>query len=138
MQAQTVRSAFEHHGVGVHTGEPGWVRVEPAESGAGLLAILEGSAPFSVDASNAHAVGGATVLSCGGASLFTPEHLLAALVGCGVTDALLVATGPEVPVLDGSALPWVASIREVGLRGLGRIEPLRPGRLRVEAHGGVA
>jgi UDP-3-O-[3-hydroxymyristoyl] N-acetylglucosamine deacetylase len=51
--------------------------------------------------------------------LATVEHLLAALAGVGISSALLLVDGPEIPLMDGSAQPWVEAIAEVGLKPLG-------------------
>ena len=51
--------------------------------------------------------------------LATVEHLLAALAGVGITAATLLVEGEEIPLLDGSAQPWVEAIAEVGLQALG-------------------
>jgi UDP-3-O-[3-hydroxymyristoyl] N-acetylglucosamine deacetylase len=59
-------------------------------------------------------------LALGKRRLATVEHLLAALAGCGVSQAELWVEGEEVPLLDGSALPWVEAIGESGLRNCGR------------------
>jgi UDP-3-O-[3-hydroxymyristoyl] N-acetylglucosamine deacetylase len=65
-----------------------------------------------------------------GASVSTIEHLMAALAGCGVHNALIEIDGPEVPILDGSAAPFVKAILESGLRvqaaPIRAIEILRP------------
>jgi UDP-3-O-[3-hydroxymyristoyl] N-acetylglucosamine deacetylase len=58
----------------------------------------------------------ATTLSRDGASVGTVEHLLSALYGIGVDDARVEVDGPEVPILDGSAAPFVLLIHEAGLR----------------------
>jgi UDP-3-O-[3-hydroxymyristoyl] N-acetylglucosamine deacetylase len=60
-----------------------------------------------------------TALNLGGRRLATVEHLLAALAGTGLTQATIWVDGPELPLLDGSALPWVHLIAEAGLRQLG-------------------
>jgi UDP-3-O-[3-hydroxymyristoyl] N-acetylglucosamine deacetylase len=60
----------------------------------------------------------ATTLSRDGVSIGTVEHLLAALAGLGVDDARVEVDGPEVPVLDGSAAPFVILLHEAGLRPL--------------------
>jgi UDP-3-O-[3-hydroxymyristoyl] N-acetylglucosamine deacetylase len=60
----------------------------------------------------------ATTLSRGGVSIGTVEHLLAALYGTGVDDARVELDGPEVPILDGSAAPFVILLHEAGLRPL--------------------
>jgi UDP-3-O-[3-hydroxymyristoyl] N-acetylglucosamine deacetylase len=52
-----------------------------------------------------------------GVSVSTIEHLMAALAGCGVRNALVDIDGPEVPILDGSAEPWVRAIRARGCAG---------------------
>jgi UDP-3-O-[3-hydroxymyristoyl] N-acetylglucosamine deacetylase len=57
--------------------------------------------------------------------VITPEHLLAALVGLGVTDAVLTLDGPEVPIRDGSALPWCVDLQASGLVEGPQVEPLR-------------
>jgi UDP-3-O-[3-hydroxymyristoyl] N-acetylglucosamine deacetylase len=51
--------------------------------------------------------------------LATVEHLLAALAGVGISSALLLVDGPEIPLMDGSAQPWVEAIAEAGLKPLG-------------------
>ncbi|MBZ4021830.1 UDP-3-O-[3-hydroxymyristoyl] N-acetylglucosamine deacetylase [Rhodobacter sp. TJ_12] len=53
-----------------------------------------------------------------GVSVSTIEHIMAALAGLGVTNALIEIDGPEVPILDGSSAPFVAQIRRAGLRAL--------------------
>jgi UDP-3-O-[3-hydroxymyristoyl] N-acetylglucosamine deacetylase len=57
----------------------------------------------------------------------TAEHLLASLYALGITDAVVVPEGREIPILDGSALPFVEAIRAVGLREVpGAVAPIRP------------
>jgi UDP-3-O-[3-hydroxymyristoyl] N-acetylglucosamine deacetylase len=65
----------------------------------------------------------ATVLGSGTASVSTVEHLLSALTGMGVDNALIEVSGPEIPVLDGSALPFAQAIASTGTVALG--EPRR-------------
>jgi UDP-3-O-[3-hydroxymyristoyl] N-acetylglucosamine deacetylase/3-hydroxyacyl-[acyl-carrier-protein] dehydratase len=55
-----------------------------------------------------------TTLESKGVRVYTTEHVLAALVGCGVDNALIKITGQEIPILDGSALPYVKAIDSVG------------------------
>jgi UDP-3-O-[3-hydroxymyristoyl] N-acetylglucosamine deacetylase/3-hydroxyacyl-[acyl-carrier-protein] dehydratase len=54
----------------------------------------------------------ATVLSDNGAQVSTPEHLLAALRGMGIDNVLIELNGPELPILDGSAQPWMNLIHQ--------------------------
>ena len=60
----------------------------------------------------------ATTLTRDGVSIGTVEHLLATLAGLGVDDVRVEVDGPEVPVLDGSAAPFVILLHEAGLRPL--------------------
>lgn len=97
---------FRLAGRGLHGGEEGAVRVRPGEPGAGLLVGRNGAF---VPLRPSLAVPGTvrcTELRLAGGSVRTVEHLLAAMAGCGVRDARLEFEGPEVPILDGSALPW--------------------------------
>ncbi len=112
----TVCRAFEHRGVGVHSGAPCRARVAPSAYGSGLLLAAHGGLT-PVSAAACARGGGATVLNVGGGTVGMVEHLLAALVGAGVTDARITVEGPEVPILDGSALPWCDALRDVGLEG---------------------
>jgi len=58
------------------------------------------------------------LLNAEGVSVSTVEHIMAALSGCGVHNALILIDGPEVPILDGSALPFVRKLINIGLKSL--------------------
>src|SRR6185436_16296952 len=60
----------------------------------------------------------ATTLSADGVSVATVEHLLSALFALGVDDVLVEVDGPEIPIMDGSATPFVILVHEAGLRPL--------------------
>jgi len=101
---------FRIEGTGLHAGEPGAVCVRSAPPGAGLQVGRHGSfAPLRPVLARA-GTSRCTVLELPAGPVSTVEHLLAALAGCGVRDALVEFAGPEVPILDGSALPWAAAI----------------------------
>ena len=89
----------------------------PAEHG---IRFLRTDGGVTIPATLAHigAQDHATTLRQDGVSIGTVEHLLAALCGLGVDDALVEVDGPEVPVLDGSAAPFVILLHEAGLRPL--------------------
>lgn len=114
----TVEEAFEIEGVGGHTGAPVRVRVGPAPFGTGIRFHPWGQERF-VPALIAHASAGegCTVLTRDDVVVQTPEHLLAALYGCGITDVRVDVDGPELPILDGSAHPWCLRLAEAGRRG---------------------
>ncbi len=86
---------------------------EPAPWGTGLVFLCPEAVP--VGLAHARSEPGSTVLLGAMAEVRTPEHLLAALVGAGVTDAILRLDGEEVPILDGSSGPWWDAICAAGL-----------------------
>lgn len=130
--------AVRREGIGLHSGAPATVTLQPAPFGRGIRFRTDrGEVPATL--AHARAEPGATVLSAGGAAVRTPEHLLAALGALGVTDVVVeIEGGEEVPGLDGSAAEWVAAIDEAGRVDGPPIAAWRPAReVRVEAHGGV-
>ncbi|NER46905.1 MAG: UDP-3-O-acyl-N-acetylglucosamine deacetylase [Symploca sp. SIO1A3] len=126
----TLGGIFERSGIGLHSGIPTTVRVLPAIPGEGryFVRVDLPEAPIiraQVDA--VHQTKLSTELgaltksdsSTGGVVVRTVEHLLAALACSGVDDARIEIDGPEVPLLDGSALLWVEAIQGVGVVGEG-------------------
>ncbi|MBI2895199.1 MAG: UDP-3-O-[3-hydroxymyristoyl] N-acetylglucosamine deacetylase [Deltaproteobacteria bacterium] len=103
-------------GVGLHTGLEVRARFLEAPSGSGVI-VRRTDVGLEIPARPEHVSPGlrCTRLVTGGACVETVEHALAALVGLGVRDAILEVDGPEVPILDGSALPFVALARDAGL-----------------------
>jgi UDP-3-O-[3-hydroxymyristoyl] N-acetylglucosamine deacetylase len=106
-------------GIGLHSGRPVRLTLRPAAAGDGLRFVrtdigVEIPASLACLSRQDHA----TTLSRDGVSVETVEHLLAALYALGVDDASIEVDGPEVPVLDGSAAPFVMLIHEAGLRPL--------------------
>jgi len=127
----TLETAVTCDGVGVHTGQPVTLSLWPAPAGTGVVfrrsdlaaegapdrarQLERASIPARFDRvtdtrlcttlSNEH-----------GASVGTVEHLMAALLGCGVDNAVAEVDGPELPIMDGSASPFVALIESAGLR----------------------
>ncbi len=111
-------------GVGVHTGLPVTLTFHPADAGTGLRFIrtqIEGPRDREITA-NMEAVTAtdfATVLGDeSGPLVSTAEHVLAALRGLGVDNAVVEIDGPEAPIMDGSAAPFVTAIDLVGLETL--------------------
>lgn len=110
-------------GVGLHTGERGTLRIGPAAPGEGLVFVRQGRAVPALAENVAPSVR-CTRLAADGAEVLTPEHVLAALHGLRVDNARLELDGPEVPILDGSALPFACAIREAGIVGQEMPAPL--------------
>ncbi len=114
----TLAAGFELSGVGLHTGNVTTVRVLPASSEEGRYFVrvdLPGKPAIASHIDAVHQTTLSTELAEGQAKVRTVEHLLAALAGMGVNHARIEIDGPEVPVLDGSALPWVEEICRVGM-----------------------
>ena len=116
---RTLKREIGCTGIGLHTGKPVRLRLKPAEAGHGILfhrTDVGASIPAAIE--NLARLDHATTLSRDGVSIDTVEHLLSALSGLGVDDLLVEVDGPEIPILDGSAAPFVILIHEAGLRPL--------------------
>lgn len=110
----TLKSSAVMTGRGLHTGEECRLTISPAAPGHGVVfATPEGEIPASAEFVGDTLRG--TTLRNGEAEVHTVEHLLAALAGMGVDNARAEVTGPEIPAADGSALPFVGLIGEVGV-----------------------
>jgi UDP-3-O-[3-hydroxymyristoyl] N-acetylglucosamine deacetylase len=97
-------------GRGVHTGHPAQVRIVAAAPGSGRCFVrtdLPGAPVIPVSPAALRSSMLSTALEARGASVQTIEHLMAALWNAGAQDVRVELDGPEVPILDGSAAPWV-------------------------------
>ena len=113
--ARTVSAPVSVGGVGIHSGAASTLTIFPASPGEGVCFVPDGGTPIAALAANVVDTCRCTVLGAGGKTVSTVEHLLSAFAGLGVTDARIEIRGPEVPILDGSALPWVELLESVGL-----------------------
>jgi UDP-3-O-[3-hydroxymyristoyl] N-acetylglucosamine deacetylase/3-hydroxyacyl-[acyl-carrier-protein] dehydratase len=114
---RTLKSAVRLIGVGLHTGEKVTLEICPAPDNHGYRfqrTDLEGEPVIKADADLVVATDRGTTLEFKGARVYTTEHILAALVGCQVDNALIRLDGPEVPIMDGSALAFVHAFESVG------------------------
>jgi UDP-3-O-[3-hydroxymyristoyl] N-acetylglucosamine deacetylase len=109
-------------GIGVHSGAEVSLILHPAEANSGYNFYVQGGANVGHVPGDFRAVSNltlCTVLSgADGASVATVEHLLAALRGLGIDNVDIELDGNEVPVMDGSAEPFVEAIEEAGVRDL--------------------
>jgi UDP-3-O-[3-hydroxymyristoyl] N-acetylglucosamine deacetylase len=105
-------------GVGLHHGVRVKVRILPASAGSGIRFIRTDLKNFEIAASFQHVarVSYATSLMRQGVLISTTEHLLSALYSMSVTNAAIEIDNLEVPILDGSSLPWVNLLRQAGIR----------------------
>jgi UDP-3-O-[3-hydroxymyristoyl] N-acetylglucosamine deacetylase len=110
----TLRDAIEFAGAGLHTGAPSRVRILPAAAGSGLRFRLNDAVEFPARADYVVDTRRATMLGAGEHTVSTVEHVLSALTGMGIDNALLAVDGPEIPVLDGSAKVFADAIAAVG------------------------
>jgi UDP-3-O-[3-hydroxymyristoyl] N-acetylglucosamine deacetylase len=116
---RTLKRGVGCTGIGLHSGRP--VRLEfkpaPAEHGIRFLRTDVGvEIPAHID--HLGRLDHATTLTRDGVSVETVEHLLSALYALGVDDVIVEVDGPEIPVMDGSAAPFVILIHEAGLKPL--------------------
>jgi UDP-3-O-[3-hydroxymyristoyl] N-acetylglucosamine deacetylase / 3-hydroxyacyl-[acyl-carrier-protein] dehydratase len=114
---RTLKQAVKLIGVGLHTGEKVNLEICPAPENHGYKfqrIDLEGEPVIKADADLVVATDRGTTLEFKGARVYTTEHVLAALVGCQVDNALIRLDGPEIPIMDGSSLPFVSAIESVG------------------------
>ena len=104
-------------GVGLHSGADASICFRPAPAGSGLtFRDRRSGREIPARAANVTDTSRCTRLGLNGAEVQTVEHVLSALAGLGVDDALIETEGGEMPAGDGSAAPFVALIREAGLR----------------------
>lgn len=111
MQFQhTVRKNYSFEGKGLHTGKVAKMVVMPAPADTGLVfrrVDLDGCPEVEALAENVSSTARSTTISKGQASISTIEHILSALTGLGVDNAIIEIDNVEVPILDGSAKPYI-------------------------------
>ena len=116
-QQHTLKQPVALMGVGLHTGEKVTIELCPAPANHGYKfqrVDLEDAPIINADVDLVVSTERGTTLESKGVRVYTTEHVLAALVGCGVDNALIKISGQEIPILDGSALPYVKAIDAVG------------------------
>ncbi|MGZ8387733.1 MAG: UDP-3-O-acyl-N-acetylglucosamine deacetylase [Rhodoplanes sp.] len=117
----TLRSAVSLTGIGVHSGAPATLTLQPADDDTGIAFVRIGAdgratQELRADVRSVYATEFATVLGDHtGPLCSTAEHVMAALCGLGVDNATIEIDGPEVPILDGSAEPFVEAIDRAGI-----------------------
>ena len=117
MFQKTIRGACQIKGVGLHTGEPTSITLLPAAENTGIVFYsTQGAREVEIPARNEFVVRTtmSTTLGRDGAEIWTVEHLMAALAGLEIDNLKIVVDGPEIPAMDGSALPFISRIMEVG------------------------
>ena len=121
MKQSTILNQVSVHGVGLHTGKKVTLTFKPAEANHGFRfqrVDLPDQPVIPADVKWVFSTNRGTTLKSGDAQVSTVEHVLSALVGMGVDNVLLEIDGPEMPIMDGTSLPFVQAIREAGLSTL--------------------
>jgi UDP-3-O-[3-hydroxymyristoyl] N-acetylglucosamine deacetylase len=115
---QTIRSDIEFRGIGLHSGAEVSMRLVAAPAGSGIVFRRTDLDNFEIPANgrNVAKVSYATSLMRGSVLISTTEHLLSALIGFGVDNVIVEVDNLELPILDGSALPYVEAFQSVGLK----------------------
>jgi UDP-3-O-[3-hydroxymyristoyl] N-acetylglucosamine deacetylase len=133
---RTIRTPVDCSGIGLHSGASVRLRILPAPAGAGIVFRRTDLDNFEVEASsrNVAKVSYATSLMKQGVLISTTEHLLSACVGIGLDNAIVELDNLELPILDGSAQPFIDMITAAGLRQQRRkriyLKILRPYEMR--------
>ena len=105
-------------GIGLHTGIQSTLTINPAKENSGILfkridliknPVIPADVDYVIDTNRG------TMLENNGARIHTVEHVLAALSGLSIDNAIIELTGPEPPIMDGSSLPFVEAINKVGI-----------------------
>lgn len=118
MYQQTIAEKVSCTGIGLHTGAPAQLTLHPARASSGVVFVrTDRGRPLEIPACSGEvsSTALATTLGRGDASVGTVEHLMSALYGLGIDNVRVEVDGPELPVMDGSAAPFVYLLRSAGL-----------------------
>ena len=139
LRQRTLKSLVSATGVGLHTGQKVRLSLRPAQPDTGIVFRRTDLAqPVDVPA-RADLVGETRLCSClvsGTTKIYTIEHLMSALSGLGVDNAYVDLDGPEVPIMDGSAAPFVLLIQQAGIEEQGAPKRFLRVKKRIEARDG--
>src|SRR3989339_852049 len=118
LRQRTLKNLIRATGVGLHSGEKVFLTLRPAPVDTGIVfrrTDLDPVVEIPADATLVSETTLCTGLSCGPAKVQTVEHLLSALAGLGVDNCYIELTAPEVPIMDGSAGPFVFLLQSAGI-----------------------
>ncbi|MHB8845815.1 MAG: UDP-3-O-acyl-N-acetylglucosamine deacetylase [Nitrospirota bacterium] len=123
---RTLQAAAHCSGIGLHSGRQVNMAMMPAPTDTGIVFVRRdlGGIEIEAIAANTSATSYATTLRKNGASVQTVEHLLSACAGLGITNARIELDADEVPIMDGSAAPFVRMIADAGIQSQDRLLPV--------------
>ncbi|HLV17220.1 MAG TPA: UDP-3-O-acyl-N-acetylglucosamine deacetylase [Pseudomonas sp.] len=119
IKQRTLKNVIRATGVGLHSGEKVYLTLKPAPADAGIVfrrVDLDPVVEIKANALNVGETTMSTTLYNGNVKVDTVEHLLSALAGLGIDNAIVELSAPEVPIMDGSAGPFVFLIQSAGLQ----------------------
>lgn len=126
IRQRTLKNVIRATGVGLHTGEKVYLTLKPAPVDTGIVFRRVDLDPVVEIPARAASVGDtrlSTTLTNGAARIATVEHLLSAFAGMGIDNAYVEVSAPEVPIMDGSAGPFVFLIQSAGVREQSALKP---------------
>ena len=118
LRQRTLKNIIRATGVGLHTGEKVYLTLRPAPVNTGIVfsrVDLEAVVQIKASATNVGETTLSTTLVQDGVKISTVEHLMSALSGLGIDNAFIDVSAPEVPIMDGSAGPFVFLIQSAGI-----------------------
>ncbi|REL28065.1 UDP-3-O-acyl-N-acetylglucosamine deacetylase [Thalassotalea euphylliae] len=122
IKQRTLKDSVSAVGVGLHKGEKVKVTLRPAPANTGIVFRRVDLEPVVDIKATPEAVGETTLCTClvneEGVQISTVEHLLSAIAGLGIDNLVIDVDSPEIPIMDGSALPFVYLIQSVGIEEL--------------------
>lgn len=122
VKQRTIKQSISATGVGLHKGEKVHLTLRPAPDNTGIVFRRVDLDPVVDIKANAEAVGETTLCTClvneQGVQVSTVEHLLAAVAGLGIDNLIVDVDSPEIPIMDGSALPFVYLLQTAGVEEL--------------------
>ncbi|MDG2392922.1 MAG: UDP-3-O-acyl-N-acetylglucosamine deacetylase, partial [Thalassotalea sp.] len=119
IKQRTIKQRISATGVGLHKGEKVQITLRPAPANTGIVFRRVDLEPVVDIQATPEAVGETTLCTClvneQGVQISTVEHLLAAVAGLGIDNLVVEVDSPEIPIMDGSALPFVYLLQSVGV-----------------------
>ncbi len=115
---KTLKNVIRATGVALHTGEKVYLTLKPAPADTGIVFVrtdVEPAVAIQATVPNVGDTRMATTLCKGGVRIATIEHLMAAFSGLGIDNARVEVTAPELPIMDGSAAPFVFLVQSAGI-----------------------
>jgi UDP-3-O-[3-hydroxymyristoyl] N-acetylglucosamine deacetylase/3-hydroxyacyl-[acyl-carrier-protein] dehydratase len=118
MKQKTLAQSFKLEGVGLHTGKSVTIDFEPAEVNHGIRFVrmdMEDQPVLVADVNHVVSTNRGTTIRNGEAQISTVEHVLSAIAGSSIDNVLIKVNGPEIPIMDGSAIHFIQGIQKAGV-----------------------